>query len=96
MCLKNGKAHYFPIFYILPNNIVIMKHLFLFLATLPLLAQKKIKPELKLITNQELIAIQVIWNRDLVFDYSVKKIYNSRFMMKMGSLNLIIFNTPIH
>ena len=32
-------------FYILENNIVIMKFLFLFLATMPLLAQKKMKPE---------------------------------------------------
>ena len=33
-------------FYILDNNILIMKFFFLFLATLPLLAQKKMKPEM--------------------------------------------------
>jgi DNA sulfur modification protein DndC len=42
-------------------------------------AQKKIqneKPLLNLITNQELIAIQVVWNRDLNFNYKVADIYN--------------------
>jgi DNA sulfur modification protein DndC len=38
------------------------------------------RPHVTLITNQELIAIQVMWNRDLEFDYTVgdiyKKIYN--------------------
>jgi len=38
------------------------------------------RPHVSLITNQELIAIQVMWNRDLEFDYTVgdiyKKIYN--------------------
>lgn len=41
---------------------------------------QKIKPHITLITNQELIAIQVIWNRDGIFDYNVsdiyKKVYN--------------------
>ncbi len=44
-----------------------------------LLTQKKIqkfKPNLDLITNQELVAIQVIWNRDLNFKYKVSDIYN--------------------
>ncbi len=36
---------------------------------------QKVKPHLKLITNQELIAIQVIWNRDGTFDYNVGDIY---------------------
>jgi len=40
---------------------------------------QKTKPELILITNQELIAIQVIWNRDMNFDYSVSKIYQEVF-----------------
>ena len=40
-----GKLCAFP-FLILDNNIVIMKFLFLFLATMPLLAQKKMKPEM--------------------------------------------------
>jgi DNA sulfur modification protein DndC len=37
------------------------------------------KPHLELITNQELIAIQVIWNRDLIFKYKVNEIYNKVF-----------------
>jgi DNA sulfur modification protein DndC len=42
-------------------------------------AQKKVqetKPKLSLITNQELVAIQVVWNRDLSFEYKVAEIYN--------------------
>jgi DNA sulfur modification protein DndC len=42
-------------------------------------AQKQVqeyKPSLDLITNQELVAIQVIWNRDLNFNYRVSDIYN--------------------
>lgn len=35
------------------------------------------KPHIELITNQELVAIQVIWYRDLIFDFKVSKIYNS-------------------
>lgn len=44
-----------------------------------LIAQNKIqesKPKLELITKQELVAIQVIWNRDLNFRYKVSDIYN--------------------
>jgi DNA sulfur modification protein DndC len=44
-----------------------------------LVAQMKVqveKPFLQLITNQELIAIQVVWNRDLNFKYKVSDIYN--------------------
>lgn len=44
-----------------------------------LVAQKKVqeyKPSLDLITNQELVAIQVIWNRDLNFNYRVSDVYN--------------------
>lgn len=36
---------------------------------------QKIRPHVNLITNQELIGIQVIWNREMVFDYSVGSIY---------------------
>ncbi len=35
--------------------------------------------EIELITNQELIAIQVTWYRDLFFDYKVSDIYNKVF-----------------
>jgi DNA sulfur modification protein DndC len=45
-------------------------------------AQKKINDmgiEIELITNQELIAIQVTWYRDLYFDFKVSDIYNKVF-----------------
>jgi len=44
-----------------------------------LVAQKVIqdeKPHVELITNQELVAIQVVWHRDLCFEYRVSDIYN--------------------
>ncbi len=34
------------------------------------------KPNIELITNQELIAIQVIWHKDLIFSNRVSEIYN--------------------
>jgi DNA sulfur modification protein DndC len=37
------------------------------------------KPYIKLITNQELIAIQTIWYRDFVFDYKVSEIYHNAY-----------------
>ena len=37
------------------------------------------KPHIELITNQELIAIQVIWYRDLLFNNKVSDIYNNIF-----------------
>ena len=37
------------------------------------------KPHIELITNQELIAIQVIWYRDLLFTNKVSDIYNNIF-----------------
>lgn len=53
-----------------------------------LLTQKKMQeknPNVTLITNQELIAIQTIWYRDFIFDYRVshiyQTIYNSEFDM---------------
>ena len=44
-----------------------------------LIAQREVqkdKPHLELITNQELVAIQVIWHRDLCFSFRVSDIYN--------------------
>lgn len=38
---------------------------------------QKHKPEVELITNQELVAIQVIWHRELYFKYQVSEIYNN-------------------
>ncbi|MCF8370831.1 MAG: DNA phosphorothioation system sulfurtransferase DndC [Bacteroidales bacterium] len=49
-------------------------------------AQKKVQehnPKLELITNQELVAIQVIWNRDLWFDYKVAAIYNKVYNIEL-------------
>src|SRR5690606_3571030 len=40
--------------------------------------QKKVqeeRPHINLITNQELIAIQVLWNRDGIFEHNVAEIY---------------------
>lgn len=38
---------------------------------------QKDRPHLKLITNQELVAIQAIWYRDLNFKYKVSDVYNT-------------------
>ena len=41
-------------------------------------AQKEVqkeKPNLNLITHQELIAIQVLWNRDLIFNKNISELY---------------------
>jgi len=38
---------------------------------------QKYKPDIELITNQELVAIQVIWHRELYFKYQVSDIYNN-------------------
>lgn len=43
------------------------------------------KPHINLITNQELIAIQVTWNRDLIFEYSVGKIYKEVYERDMST-----------
>ena len=43
------------------------------------------RPHLNLITNQELIAIQVIWNRDLIFENSVSEIYKSIYGKDVAS-----------
>jgi DNA sulfur modification protein DndC len=46
------------------------------------------RPHLSLITNQELIAIQVIWNRDLIFDYNVGDIYKAVFNRDISTNNI--------
>lgn len=60
-----------------------------------LVAQKQVQKHnknLTLITNQELVAIQVVWNRDLNFDYRVSdiynKVYNKRIEMKTNDEKL--------
>lgn len=49
--------------------------------------QKK-RPHVVLITNQELIAIQVIWNRDLIFDFKVGEIYREVFNKEISTNNI--------
>jgi DNA sulfur modification protein DndC len=49
---------------------------------------QKTKPEIILITNQELIAIQVIWNRDGFFDVTVSDIYRKVFNKELSTSNL--------
>lgn len=44
---------------------------------------QKIKPHIDLITNQELVAIQTIWYRDLFFDKKVSDIYNSVYQTEI-------------
>lgn len=44
-------------------------------------------PEIELITNQELIAIQVTWYRDLLFKKKVSEIYNSIYQNKIDMKN---------
>lgn len=53
-------------------------------------AQKIIQQEdetHQLITHQELVAIQVLWNRDFIFDYNVTDIYNEVFNKKVSFSN---------
>ena len=40
---------------------------------------QKEQPTVQLITNQELVAIQVTWYRDYIYEYDVSKIYKSIF-----------------
>lgn len=44
---------------------------------------QKEKPHVELITNQELVAIQVIWHRDLSFKFRVSEIYNRIYMKEL-------------
>ena len=49
---------------------------------------QKTRPDLILITNQELIAIQVIWNRDMNFDYNVSDIYQEVYGRELNTNNI--------
>lgn len=40
------------------------------------------RPDIQLITDQELVSIQVIWDRDFIFEYNVSKIYNEVYGTK--------------
>jgi DNA sulfur modification protein DndC len=49
---------------------------------------QKEKPEITLITNQELIAIQVTWTRDGLFDFHVGKIYRDVYQKNISTNNM--------
>ena len=49
---------------------------------------QKTKPHINLISNQELIAIQVQWARDGIFDYSVGEIYQKVYNKEFNKSNL--------
>ena len=56
-----------------------------------LLVQKEIqkeRPHITLINNQELIAIQVTWNRDGYFDHTVGDIYKEIFNKDISTNNI--------
>mgnify|MGYP000879903718 CR=1 FL=1 len=49
---------------------------------------QKDRPDITLINNQELIAIQVIWNRDMYFDYTVGSIYKEIYGKDISTNNI--------
>lgn len=49
---------------------------------------RKDEPSVRLINNQELIAIQVLWNRDGNFDYSVSEIYKKVYGKEISTNNI--------
>jgi len=56
-----------------------------------LIVQKQVqkeRPHIILITNQELIAIQVDWNRDLEFNYKVGDIYKKIYNKEISTNNI--------
>lgn len=46
------------------------------------------RPDVTLINNQELIAIQVIWNRDLYFDHTVGEVYKEIYDKDISTNNI--------
>ncbi len=55
-----------------------------------LVTQKEVQkkyPEIHLITEQELVAIQVVWDRDFISEYGVAETYSSVYGMKIGALD---------
>lgn len=46
------------------------------------------RPDINLINNQELIAIQVIWNRDLYFDHTVGEIFKKIYGKDISTNNI--------
>ncbi|UPT70974.1 MAG: DNA phosphorothioation system sulfurtransferase DndC [Flavobacterium sp. JAD_PAG50586_2] len=53
---------------------------------------QKERPYVTLINNQELIAIQVIWNRDMYFDHTVGELYKSIYHKDISTTNIQTFN----
>lgn len=56
-----------------------------------LTAQRQVqqdRPDITLISNQELIAIQVIWNRDLYFDHTVGEVYKKIYGKDINTSNI--------
>lgn len=49
---------------------------------------QKEKPHINLISNQELIAIQVTWNRDGIFDFNVAEIYRKIYDKDISTNNM--------
>lgn len=49
---------------------------------------QKERPDITLINNQELIAIQVIWNRDMYFDHTVGSIYKEIYDKEISTNNI--------
>ena len=46
------------------------------------------RPHVALITNQELIAIQVVWNRDMIFDFNVGNAYREVYNKEIRTNNI--------
>lgn len=57
------------------------------LLTIQKVIQKE-RPDITLINNQELIAIQVLWNRDLYFDKTVGEIYKDIYGKDISTSNI--------
>jgi len=49
---------------------------------------QKERPHVNLINNQELIAVQVVWNRDGIFDHNVADIYRRVFNRDISTNNI--------
>ncbi|MDX1718702.1 MAG: DNA phosphorothioation system sulfurtransferase DndC [Salegentibacter mishustinae] len=49
---------------------------------------QKERPHIVLITNQELIAIQVTWSRDMIFDFNVGDIYREIYKKEISTNNI--------
>ena len=50
---------------------------------------QRTEPNIQLISEQELVAIQVIWGRDFITDYTVTEAYNEVYGTRIESLNFL-------